>query len=216
MGRNKSVKFAEFKSFSNAFENPESMKGNWNTTFFKNNNPITLELGCGKGEYTLALAELFPDKNFIGIDIKGARLWHGAKTALNNELKNTAFLRIQIENLLNYFNKNEVEEIWIPFPDPQLRERRVKKRITGALFLKMYKQILKKNGVVHLKTDNQNLYDFTLNTLENLKIKILKKTTNLYSESFLNEVISVKTTYEKKFIEIGSTIKYLKFGFSEL
>lgn len=213
MGRNKSVKFAGFKLFPNAFENPDNMKGKWNEKFFKNNNPITLELGCGKGEYTLALAEMFPDKNFIGIDIKSARLWHGANTAVNKKLKNAAFLRIQIENILNYFDNNEVAEIWITFPDPQERERRSKKRITGKIFLDNYKKILLHGSVIHFKTDNQNLYNFTYQTLVNQKMKIIKNTENLYGESFLDEIISVKTTYEKKFLEMGTTIKYLRFGF---
>lgn len=214
MGRNKSVKFAEFKLFPNTFENPDNMKGKWNSTFFKNNHPITLELACGKGEYTLALAEMFPSKNFIGIDIKSSRLWHGASTATNKKLKNAAFLRIQIENILNYFDNNEVAEIWITFPDPQERERRSKKRITGKSFLDAYKQILQHGGIIHFKTDNQNLYNFTLQTLVNQKIKIFKTTENLYGESFLDEIISIKTTYEKKFIEMGTPIKYLKFGFN--
>lgn len=214
MGRKKSIKFAEFKLFPNAFDNPDHMKGKWNEKFFKNKHSITLELACGKGEYTLALAEMFPNKNFIGIDIKSARLWHGANTAVNKELKNAAFLRIQIENILSYFDNNEIAEIWITFPDPQDRERRAKKRITGIHFLDKYKKILQQGGVIHFKTDNQSLYDFTFQTLVNQKIKIIKKTENIYKDSFLDEIISIKTTYEKKFLEMGTAIKYLKFGFS--
>src|SRR5574341_2560269 len=159
-------RFAELSTFSNTFQNPAGMKGNWNKLYFKNDHPIILELACGKGEYTLELAKRFSGRNFIGVDLKGARLWRGAKTALEQNLTNVAFLRIPIEKITEYFAQNDVEEIWITFPDPFPRKGKAKKRLTSPRFLNLYRQILRPWGLVHLKTDDLNLFEYTREILK--------------------------------------------------
>src|SRR3954468_5439933 len=168
MGKDKLRRFAEIETFSNVLQLDAGKvyKGQWSDGFFKNNNPVVVELACGKGEYTVNLAQMFPDKNFIGIDYKGNRIWRGAKTALEDGVNNVAFLRMQIENLVDYFAPGEVDEIWITFPDPQPQLSREKKRLTSPRFLQMYRQILKPGGMIHLKTDNDQLYQYTLQIIE--------------------------------------------------
>lgn len=189
-------------------------KGKWNNHYFKNNYPITLELGCGKGEYTVGLAGKYPEKNFIGIDIKGARLWRGCKTAVEKNMNNVAFIRTRI-NLLNYFfGENEVEEIWITFPDPQPQKSREKKRLTSPDFLELYKPLLKKGGIIHLKTDNRSLFDYTLETIKGNKYHLMTNITDIYKSGLNNEVTSIQTFYEKMWLEENIPINYLNFSFN--
>lgn len=211
MGKDKLKRFAEIKSFPNVFELNPIHKGNWRNNFFKNNNPVILELGCGRGEYTLSLAKFFPAKNFIGIDIKGARIWRGAKSGIEENIGNMAFLRIEIEHLADYFDEQEVDEIWITFPDPQPQISRERKRLTYVRFLEMYKKVLKPNGIVHLKTDNDGLYEYTLENLKSANQPIIRHTNNLYEEDWLDELLSIQTTYEKKYRSIGKNINYIQF-----
>lgn len=191
------------------------LKGNWNRDFFKNDNPIVLELGCGKGEYTIALAEKFPQKNFIGIDIKGARFWRGAKTALENGMKNVAFLRTQIEIVDFAFAENEVSEIWITFPDPQIKFRRTKHRLTHPDFLRKYHQILHEKGIVHLKTDSEFLHGYTHGIIQAEGHQVLLSNHNVYhpdNRELPQEITSIQTFYEQKFLENGKNITYLRFS----
>lgn len=223
MGRDKPARWAELETFSRVIQphfkdfygNDHPVKGNWNNQVFNNNNPIILELGCGRGEYTVNLAAKFPDKNFIGIDIKGARLWRGAKTAHDQDMINAAFLRTRIEIIRSFFLTDEVDEIWITFPDPQLKNKRNKKRLTGPIFLSFYQTFLKDGGIVHLKTDNHDLYEDTLGLVINNKLEIITSTDDLYSDgdiSGLNkELLSIKTHYEAQFLEKGMKINYLSF-----
>lgn len=211
MGKDKLKRFAELETFSNVFQLTDINKGKWNSMFFKNDNPLVLELGCGRGEYTVNLAKTFADKNFIGVDIKGARIWRGAKTGIEEKIKNMAFLRVEIELINNYFDANEVDEIWITFPDPQPQISREKKRLTHDRFLDNYKQILKANGIVHLKTDNDGLYEYTLERLAARGNKVIKHTNDLYKEDWLDEVLSIQTTYEKKYRAVGKNINYIQF-----
>jgi len=220
MAKNKLQRFAELKTFSNVHEflfderdHNFKLKGKWNAEYFKNNNPIVLELGCGKGEYTIGLAEKYPHKNFIGVDIKGARIWRGSKNAQEKGLQNASFLRTQVEYTEGCFEKGEVSEIWITFPDPQPNKE--KKRLTHFNFLSRYKNILQPNGVVHLKTDSAELYDFTLEVIAENKLTLLDSTSDLYgsSEPAREEVKSIKTHYEKLFTAQGKKITYLKFRF---
>ncbi len=215
MGKDKLRRFAEIKTFTNVLELEEGkiLKGSWAKAQFKNNNPIILELGCGKGEYAVSLATMFPEINFIGIDYKGNRIWRGAKTALNENIANVAFLRIQIENLQDYFSENEVREIWITFPDPQPQISREKKRLTSERFLDMYKIILGKNGLVHLKTDSDSLYIYSLETVKKRKLTLQAYTNDLYRSELVDEVLSIKTYYEKKYLALNKNINYLKFSF---
>ncbi|WP_460679972.1 tRNA (guanosine(46)-N7)-methyltransferase TrmB [Mucilaginibacter koreensis] len=216
MGKDKLKRFAEIATFSNVIELEagQPYKGTWAQQFFKNSNPVVLELACGKGEYTVNLAQLFPDKNFIGIDYKGNRIWRGAKTALEDGVPNVAFLRIQIENLLDYFGPGEVDEIWITFPDPQPQISREKKRLTSPRFLEKYKLILKPGGFVNLKTDNDNLYAYTVEKLSEAGVKPVIKTEHLYNSVYADEVLSIKTYYEKKYLQHNKNINYLKFALS--
>lgn len=215
MGKDKLRRFAEIDTFSNVFQLDagKPLNGNWASAFFKNNNPVVLELACGKGEYTVNLAQLFPHKNFIGIDYKGNRIWRGAKDALEEGVSNVGFLRIQIEMLLDYFAPGEVDEIWITFPDPQPQISREKKRLTSPRFLKMYKQVLKPGGVVNLKTDNDDFYSYSTEKATELGLKIHIKTENLYHSEYADEVLSIKTYYEKKYLQHNKNINYLKFSF---
>ena len=189
------------------------LKGKWGVDFFKNDNPIVVELACGKGEYTVNLAQMFPEKNFIGVDYKGNRIWRGAKTAIEEGVKNVAFLRIQIENLIEYFTDNEVDEIWITFPDPQPQLSREKKRLTSDRFLNMYRQILRPGGYINLKTDNDGFYNFTVEQVAKLELTTHVKTEDLYHSEFADEVLSIKTYYEKKYLLHNKNINYIKFSF---
>ena len=189
------------------------LKGNWAATQFNNNHPVVLELACGKGEYTVNLAQLFPAKNFIGVDYKGNRIWRGAKTALEDGIDNVAFLRIQIENLIDYFAPGEVDEIWITFPDPQLQLSREKKRLTSKRFLDMYRVILKPGGIIHLKTDNDPLHLYTTERIAEFGMKQHIRTEDLYHSAYADEVLSIKTYYEKKYLKVSKNINYLKFSF---
>lgn len=218
MGKNKLARFAENETFANLFQltyeqvtkEGFALKGKWNKEFFKNDNPIVLELGCGKGEYTVGLAKKYPNKNFIGIDIKGARLWRGCKTSNEDKMTNVAFVRTHIQMIESYFAQNEVSEIWITFPDPQLKKPN--KRLTCERFLKLYKNILKQDGIVHLKTDSQELYEFTKDeVLIPTKREILYNTNDLYNSDFKEDVIEIQTFYETMYLKIGKPITYLKF-----
>ena len=187
------------------------LRGNWKKNFFKNNNPLVLELGCGMGEYSIGLAEKFPEKNFLGIDIKGARIWQGATLSLEKELNNVGFLRIRIDWIEKCFAKNEVDEIWITFPDPQIKKRREKKRLTHPIFLDRYSNILKKNALIHLKTDSYFLYGFTLGVIIVSQHLLEDSTHDLYNTSTIREHMEIKTYYEKIYLEKRMPITYLKF-----
>ena len=192
-------------------ENGLPLKGNWHKEFFKNNRPIVLELGCGKGEYTIGLAEKFPDKNFIGVDIKGARMWRGARTATDNLIKNVGFLRTQIELIDHCFSKGEVSEIWITFPDPHIKFRRRKKRLTSPSMLDKYRSILSDDALLHLKTDSQFLYGYTLGILEGLGCEILDSSYDIDRQKPDDELLKIRTNYEGIFREKGLPITYIKF-----
>jgi tRNA (guanine-N7-)-methyltransferase len=215
VGKDKLMRFAEIATFSNVLEMEAGLpyQGQWATKFFKNSNPVVLELACGKGEYTVNLAQLFPNKNFIGIDYKGNRIWRGAKTAVEENIPNVGFLRIQIENLINYFAEKEVDEIWITFPDPQPQLSREKKRLTSPRFLEMYKQLLKPGGFVNLKTDNDALHAYTAEKIEERNLKLHVKTEDLYHSHYATEVLNIKTYYEKKYLKDNKNINYLQFSF---
>jgi tRNA (guanine-N7-)-methyltransferase len=215
MGKDKLRRFAEIATFANVkqLEEGKVLKGTWKNSQFHNNNPIILELACGKGEYTVNLAKLFPDKNFIGIDYKGNRIWRGAKTATDEGIHNVAFLRIQIENLLDYFAEQEISEIWITFPYTQTQVSREKKRLTSLRFLDMYKNILLKGGIVHLKTDNDQLHAYTLEKIDEQHLNLKARTEDLYKSDLANEVLSIKTYYEKKYLAKEKNINYVQFSF---
>lgn len=215
MGKDKLRRFAEVNQFSNVLQLDagKPFKGDWAAGVFKNSNPVVLELACGKGEYTVNLARLFPDKNFIGIDYKGNRIWRGAKTALEDGVNNVAFLRIQIENLFDYFAPGEVDEIWITFPDPQPQVSREKKRLTSPRFLEKYKVILKPGGFINLKTDNDALHAYTFEKIGENGLNLHVKTEDLYHSEYADEVLSIKTYYEKKYLLSNKNINYLKFSF---
>jgi tRNA (guanine-N7-)-methyltransferase len=216
--KNKLKRFSENDTFPNVIQPTRStvlnefpLKGNWHT-HFKNNNPIVLELGCGKGEYTIALARKNPNLNFIGIDIKGARFWRGAKTALEENLTNVAFLRTQIELIDLIFAENEVDEIWITFPDPQIKYTRTKHRLTNAEFLKKYHKILKPNGVVNLKTDSEFMHGYTLGLLHGTGHEVIYAHHDIYKNFHApTEVTSTQTFYESQYLEVGKPITYIKF-----
>lgn len=218
-GKDKWRRFAENETFrcviqpefEEVFRTDYKLKGKWREDFFGNNNPIVLELGCGRGEYTVALAEHFPDCNFIGIDIKGARLWRGAKTATENGMANVAFLRTRIEFIESFFALGEVNEIWITFPDPQLRKRRIKKRLTAPEFLTMYAHFLRPDGAIHLKTDSQHLHEYTKGIVKGNHLSLLESCADIYGTGYADELLSIKTTYEAKFLAEGFPITYLKF-----
>lgn len=219
--KNKLRRFNENETFSNVFqptreeltsEGGFKLKGKWNTEFFKNDNPIVLELGCGKGEYSVSLGERFPDKNFVGIDIKGARFWRGAKTALENEMTNVAFVRTQIELINTIFAENEVSEIWITFPDPQIKYKRTKHRLTNETFLTKYKTVLNEAGVVHLKTDSEFMHGYTLGLLHGAGHEVKYANHNVYhNEGAPEEVTAIQTFYEKQYLEVDKAITYINF-----
>ena len=214
MGQKKLKRFAEIETFPNVLQYPQGMQGKWRD-FFKNGNPITLELACGKGEYATGLPQLYPYKNFIGVDIKGNRLWVGAKFALENKLNNVAFLRTQIDKLTNYFSANEVDEIWITFPDPQLRISKAKKRLTHPKFLKLYQQILTPGAKIHLKTDSPDLYEFTKLVIRLYDLQIIADIGDVYKMEKLTEELAIKTHYEKLDIAKSNCIFYLSFCLPE-
>ncbi|MBK7763809.1 MAG: tRNA (guanosine(46)-N7)-methyltransferase TrmB [Bacteroidetes bacterium] len=207
-------RFAELNTFSNVFQYPENIQARW-TEIFGNNHPIILELACGKGEYTVNMAKAFPDKNFIGIDVKGNRMYIGAKKALQEGIKNVAFLRIRIEQIIAYFNANQVAEIWITFPDPFLRESKAKNRLTHHKFLKMYQQILEKNGKMHLKTDSKPLFDFTIEMVEHHQCHIIEKIDDVHKNGEPAFPLSILTFYEKQHLLDHRTIQYICFNLPE-
>ena len=217
------MKFKQNATFENMVQSPRAdllenglpLKGKWHKKFFKNNQPIVLELGCGKGEYTVGLAEKFPDKNFIGVDIKGARMWRGARTATDNLIKNAGFLRTQIELIDHCFSKGEVSEIWITFPDPHIKFRRRKKRLTSPSMLEKYKSILSDDALLHLKTDSQFLYGYTLGILEGLGCEILDSSYDIDRQKPDDELLKITTNYEGIFREKGLPITYIKFQFNK-
>lgn len=220
MGKNKLRKFAEMEQLPNVIQVPfnalEStdltLRGNWGKEFFGNDNPIILELGCGRGEYTVGLARKFPDKNFIGIDIKGARMWAGAKEAHLTALKNAGFLRTNIELISRFFAPGEVSEIWITFPDPQMKKTR--KRLTATNFLEMYRSILSPEGIINLKTDSPFLYEYTRRVVDLNRLPVKANTSDLYGDvpAGSNDILEIKTHYEKQWLDRGLTIKYLAFA----
>lgn len=241
MGKNKLARWNELGSFANVIQ-PEidevagkdhPIKGNWNSHIFKNDNPVVLELGCGKGEYSIGLAAMFPQNNYIGVDIKGARMWRGAKTSNELKMSNIAFLRTRIEFINSFFSDKEVDEIWITFHDPHPGARNSNKRLTSPYFLKKYLSFIKNNGLIHLKTDNTELYNFTGSVIRNYNLELLFSTSDLYSGNFIKgtmrspdnsigkysepdslffrNILSIKTHYEKLFLQKGMKINYLSF-----
>ena len=219
MGKRKLQRFEEMKrfqrvfqpSFSEVFDKDYSLKGKWKPAIFPNDNPIVLELGCGKGEYTVGLARNFPHFNFIGVDIKGARIWRGAKTINEEGIPNAAFLRTRIEFISNCFEKNEIDEIWLTFPDPQLKNRRRKKRLCSPEFLGLYQKFLKNEGIIHLKTDSPELYHYALAIALENSLEIILNTENLYNSGSQDKILSIRTFYEQQYLLEGKNIHYLKF-----
>ncbi len=217
MGKNKLKKFEDMDSYPHVLQYPFAkiqeqgfdLKGKWNEVFFKNNNPIVLELGCGKGEYTVGLASMFPEKNFIGIDIKGSRMWTGAKASLEQNMTNVGFLRTNIELITYFFAENEVAEIWITFPDPQMKK--ANKRLTSTRFMALYRRIMKTDGIIHLKTDSPFLYTYTNLLTEKNALEVLVNSSDLYNGEWVNEILSIQTFYEKQWIGRGLSIKYIQF-----
>lgn len=211
MGQKKLFRFEAVRSFSNVLQYPESMAGNWKN-YFTNIHPVTLELACGKGEYTVALAQMYPDRNFIGVDLKGNRLYIGAKYCLQNNIKNTAFLRTQIDKIDTYFVPGEVEEIWITFPDPQLRTSKAKKRLTHPKFLRLYQRFLKPDGLIHLKTDSPQLYEFTKTVIDMYGLIIHHNQPDVYESGYNSREINIRTYYEQLDIAGSNKIHYLQFS----
>jgi tRNA (guanine-N7-)-methyltransferase len=218
--KNKLKRFKENETFSNLFQPSREqllndsfpLKGKWNRDYFKNDKPIVVELGCGKGEYTIGLAQKNPQNNYIGIDIKGARIWRGAKTALENKMDHVAFVRMQIELLDKVFAPGEISEIWITFPDPQIKYKRTKHRLTNPEFLKLYKKLLIPDGIIHLKTDSEFLHGYTLGLLQGSGHEILYAHHHIYNNTEApEELTTIQTFYEKQFLEIGKPITYIKF-----
>ena len=210
MGQKKLIRFAELNTFSNVLQFPDDIAGKWNQ-HFQNTHPITLELACGKGEYAVGLGRLYPNRNFIGVDLKGNRIWVGAKKALQEQLKNVSFLRTQIDQLATYFSPGEVEEIWITFPDPQLRTSKAKKRLTHPKFLRLYQQFLVPGGCIHLKTDSPHLYQFTKTVIERYHCRLLMDDDDVYSKETVSDELKIKTHYESLDIAGSNRIHYLKF-----
>ena len=217
MGKNKLKKFGEMDTFSNVFQYPYSvlmqqgfpLKGKWHTDFFGNGNPIVLELGCGKGEYTVGLAKRFPDRNFIGVDIKGARMWTGAKQAVTDNMPNVAFVRTNIELIASFFAPGEVSEIWITFPDPQMKK--TNKRLTSVRFLNLYRRILEPGGIINLKTDSPFLYTYTRELVRLNGLPVEVDTDDLYASGMADDILEIRTFYEQQWLARGLTIKYLRW-----
>jgi tRNA (guanine-N7-)-methyltransferase len=214
VGKDKLRKFAEIDTFSNVYQLHlgKVMKGKWANDHFKNNHPIVLELACGKGEYAVNLAKLFPEKNFVGVDLKGNRIWRGARTGVDEGIQNLAFLRIQIEDILEYFGPGEIDEIWITFADPQPQESREKKRLTIPGFLDKYKILLRPGGRINLKTDNDGLYNYTVEKVQELGLIVHKNTADLYHSDVVDEVLSIKTHYERIYLKKDKNINYIQFS----
>jgi tRNA (guanine-N7-)-methyltransferase len=215
MGQKKLIRFEAIKHFSNVLEYPQDMKGKWKD-FFKNDAPVTLELACGKGEYAVGLGRLYADRNFIGIDIKGNRIWRGAKTALEEGLGNVAFIRSHIDKITDYFTKGEVAEIWITFPDPQLRASRSKKRLTHPKFLRLYQQIMNDDGLINLKTDSPDLYAFTLAVIDVFELEVVEQTDHVYHQESIKPELQIKTHYEGLDIAQSSRIHYVSFRINKV
>jgi tRNA (guanine-N7-)-methyltransferase len=241
VGKNKLQRWAELETFSNVIQpdismsagNDHPLKGNWGKVIFRNDNPLVLELACGKAEYTTGLSRLFPESNFIGVDIKGSRIWRGAKTASEKGINNSAFLRTRIEFIDSFFSQDEIAEIWIVFPDPQPGKKNSNKRLTCPFFLNKYRNILTNKGIIHLKTDNEELYRYTLKLVTDNSLEILHSTRDMeqmrslkipvptslyefpsddkYVDTISSEILSIRTHYESKFIEQGLKINYLSF-----
>lgn len=214
MGKDKLRKFAEIDTFHNVYQMEEGkvLQGKWASDHFKNKLPIVLELACGKGEYAVNMAKFFPEKNFIGVDLKGNRIWRGARTGVDENIENLAFLRIQIEDIVEYFGKDEIDEIWITFPDPQPQDSREKKRLTFPGFLDKYKNFLKTGGKINLKTDNDGLYAYTVEKVEELNLICHKKTAQLYDSEFYDDVLKIKTHYERIYLKQDKNINYIQFS----
>lgn len=217
MGKGKLSKFADMASYPHVFEYPYSvaenvpfsMKGKWKSDFFRNDNPIVLELGCGRGEYTVGLAEKFPDKNFIGVDIKGARMWSGATEALQKDMKNVAFLRTNIEIIDRFFDTNEIDEIWLTFSDPQMKK--ATKRLTSTYFMERYRRFLVPDGLIHVKTDSPFMFTYTHHMIAENAFPVELETEDLYQSGLANDILSIRTYYEQQWIDRGLSIKYIKF-----
>lgn len=218
MGKNKLAKFADLETYPHVFQvgskdllegDGFEMKGKWRGEFFGNSNPIVLELGCGKGEYTVELAKLYPEKNFIGVDIKGARIWTGAKSSLDQKMGNVAFIRTNIEMIANFFNSSEISEIWLTFPDPQMKK--VTKRLTATNFMRIYQQILVDNGIIHLKTDSNFMFNYTEEMVKVNNLTVQFSNRDLYGSGLEDKILSIQTFYEKQWLDRGLTIKYIKF-----
>lgn len=217
MAKNKLQKFADMDTYNHVFQYPFAvlkergfdMRGKWNEQFFHNDNPIVLELGCGKGEYAVGLARRYPNKNFIGVDIKGARMWSGASEALAEGIENVAFLRTHIELITHFFAPGEVSEIWITFPDPQMKKTR--KRLTSTRMIELYREILAENGIIHLKSDSPFLYTYTRAMVQENRFPVLVDTDDLYNSGIDDDILSIKTFYEQQWLERGKSIKYIKF-----
>lgn len=208
--KGKLQKFAEVTAFSNCYERATELKGKWATHVFKNNNPITLELACGKGEYTLGLAKRFPDRNFIGVDIKGNRIWKGAKYALENNMHNVAFHRIMIGNIEDYFALGEIDEFWITFPDPQHAKKR--KRLTNPMFLERYRKISNSHPIMNLKSDSTRFYEYTKEVIAEESLEVIENSDDIYQWNAIPEYLAnIQTFYEKIWLEDGKKIKYLKY-----
>jgi len=220
MGKDKLRRFRENRTFGcfvqpafdEVFRRDHPLKGHWARDFFRNDRPIVVELGCGKGEYTVALAQRDPSRNYIGIDIKGARMWRGAKTATERQMANVGFLRTRIEFLGSLFAEGELCEIWITFPDPQLKSRRAKKRLTAPFFLALYARLLRSDGTIHLKTDSQHLYAYTQEVIRRYGLKCEVANPDIYSSGCADEVLSIRTAYEERFLGMGLPITYTRFS----
>ena len=217
MGKGKLAKFADMAAYPHVFEYPYSvvdnvpfqMKGHWKQDFFKNDNPIVLELGCGRGEYTVGLGRMYPDKNFIGVDIKGARMWTGATDALNEGMKNVAFLRTNIEIIDRFFAEDEISEIWLTFSDPQMKK--ATKRLTSTYFMERYRKFLVSDGLIHLKTDSNFMFTYTKYMVEENKFPVEFCTDDLYHSGLADDILSIRTYYEQQWLDRGLNIKYMKF-----
>ncbi len=215
MAKRKLQRFAEIGTFENVkqLEEGKEYKGQWAKAFFKNNHPVVLELACGKGEYSVNLARKFPNRNFVGIDYKGNRLWVGAKMAIDEGINNVGFLRIQIQNILDYFEAGEIDEIWLTFPDPQAQSPLERKRLTNPTFLQKYKTVLKEGGVMHLKTDNDGFFEYTLEKLSEQNLRPIQQTTDIYRNHPNDEILAIKTHYERIYLAKDKNINYVKFVF---
>lgn len=210
MGQKKLQRFAEIETFSNVLQYPGGMKGNWKN-FFHNDHPITLELACGKGEYAVGLGRMHPGRNFLGVDLKGNRIWVGAKKALQEGLKNVGFIRSQIDKIDHYFDRGEVSDIWITFPDPQLRLSKAKKRLTHPKFLRLYQGILKDEGHIHLKTDSPDLYEFTKQVIQLYQLEVEEDLDDVYATNDIPEELKIQTHYESLDIAQSNRVHYLRF-----